>query len=298
MRFITRKSTIDAVPRLRIPALLVLVAAPLLLAGTTQLSIRLPPVARLDAGEVMMGSTPEEIDAAISLCRRELAGFPAAESCTEDLFLSETPAHRVRVSAFGIDRTEVTQGAYARCVAAGVCASSVVGATDPRLSGETLPVVGVSHRDARVYCAFVGGRLPTEAEWERAARGGTRARAFPWGRGWDGRLANHGRLVRSARAMDDGYAFLAPVGTYPDGASRSGVLDLAGNVSEWVEDWFDREYYTSSPRVDPRGPASGSLRVKRGGSFQSPSFVLRAAFRSAEPETLRDVEVGMRCAFD
>lgn len=276
----------------------ILALAPLLAAGTTPLSVRLPSVVHIDAGDVVMGSTPEEIDAAIRLCRRELVGLSAAENCTEDLFVSETPAHRVRVSAFGLDRTEVTQGAYSRCVTAGVCAPSLVTAPDPRLSGETLPVVGVSHREARQYCAFVGGRLPSEAEWERAARGSARARTFPWGRGWDGRLANHGRLVRPVRATDDGYAFLAPVGSYPDGASRLGVLDLAGNVSEWVEDWFDREYYTSSPRVDPRGPSGGSLRVTRGGSYHSPSFALRSAFRGAAPEGLRDFELGFRCAFD
>lgn len=284
-------------PRLRALAA-IFALAPLLAAGTTSLSVRLPAVVHIDAGDVLMGSTPEDIDVAIHLCRRELVGLSAAENCNEELFLSETPSHRVHVSAFGIDRTEVTQAAYSRCVAAGVCAPSLVGGTNPRLSGATLPVVGVSHREARQYCAFIGGRLPSEAEWERAARGSARARLFPWGRGWDGRLANHGRLVRPVRATDDGYAFLAPVGGYPDGASRSGVLDLAGNVAEWVEDWFDREYYASSPRVDPRGPSGGSLRVNRGGSFHSPSFALRSAFRGAAPEGLRDVEIGFRCAFD
>ena len=274
-----------------------LIVAPLLAAGTTQLSVQLPAVVHIPTGDVIMGSTPEEIDVAIRLCRRELTGLAAAENCNEDLFLSETPAHRVHVSAFGIDRNEVTQAAYARCVAAGVCAPSITGGLDPRLSGPTLPVVGVSHRDARTFCGFAGGRLPTEAEWERAARGSARARTFPWGRGWDGRLANHGRLTRPVRATDDGYAFLAPVGSYPDGASRFGVLDLAGNASEWVEDWYEREYYPGAPRVDPRGPVAGSQRVTRGGSFHSPSFALRAAFRGIAPEGTRDVEIGMRCAF-
>jgi formylglycine-generating enzyme required for sulfatase activity len=272
--------------------------APLLVAGATELRVRLPRVVRIPTGEVMMGSSPEEVAAAVALCRRELVGLSAAENCTEELFASETPAHRVQVSAFGLERTEVTQEAYARCVAAGECAPSLVGSSDARLAGATLPVVGVSHRDARQYCAFLGGRLPTEAEWERAARGGGRARTFPWGSGWDGRLANHGRLVRPVRATDDGYAFLAPVGSYPDGASRFGVLDLAGNVAEWVEDWFDREYYAGSPRVDPRGPSGGSLRVTRGGSFGAPSFALRTAFRGMAPESARDVELGFRCAFD
>lgn len=276
----------------------VLALAPLLAAGTTELRVRLPELVRIGAGEVVMGSTPEEVDAAIQLCRRELSGLSAADECTEELFVSETPSHRVHVSAFGLDRTEVTQEAYARCVTVGVCTSPLIGTSDARLAGATLPVVGVSHRDARQYCAFVGGRLPTEAEWERAARGATRTRSFPWGSGWDGRLANHGRLARPVRTTDDGYAFLAPVGSYPDGASRFGVLDLAGNVTEWVADWFDHAYYANSPRVDPRGPAGGSLRVTRGGSFNSPSYALRAAFRGVAPEGTRDVELGFRCAFD
>lgn len=288
----------------RVAALLAL--APLLAAGSTPLRVRLPAVVRVPAGEVVMGSAPEDVEAAIRLCRHDLAGLPLEQQCTEELFASETPAHRVRVSAFGLDRTEVTQDAYARCVAAGACVPSLVGATDARLAGGALPVVGVSQREAQQYCAFVGGRLPTEAEWERAARGGAQGaaraamtgRTFPWGSGWDGRLANHGRLVRTLRATDDGYAFLAPVGSYPDGASPFGLLDLAGNVSEWVADWYDRGYYSTSPRVDPTGPTVGSLRVFRGGSFDSPSFALRSAYRGMAPEGTRDVQLGFRCAYD
>lgn len=288
----------------RVAALLAL--APLLAAGSTPLRVRLPAVVRVPAGEVVMGSAPEDVEAAIRLCRHDLSGLPLEQQCTEELFASETPAHRVRVSAFGLDRTEVTQDAYARCVAAGDCVPSVIGATDARLAGGTLPVVGVSQREARQYCASVGGRLPTEAEWERAARGGARGaargamtgRTFPWGSGWDGRLANHGRLVRTVRATDDGYAFLAPVGSYPDGASPFGLLDLAGNVSEWIADWYDLGYYSTSPRVDPTGPAVGSLRVFRGGSFDSPSFALRSAYRGMAPEDTRDVQLGFRCAYD
>ena len=283
----------------RVAALLAL--APLLAAGSTPLRVRLPAVVRVPAGEVVMGSAPEDVEAAIRLCRHDLDGLPLEQECTEELFASETPAHRVRVSAFGLDRTEVTQDAYARCVAAGECVPSLVGATDARLAGGTLPVVGVSQREARQYCASVGGRLPTEAEWERGARGGARAaktgRTFPWGSGWDGRLANHGRLVRTLRATDDGYAFLAPVASYPDGASPFGLLDLAGNVSEWVADWYDRGYYSTSPRVDPTGPTVGSLRVFRGGSFDSPSFALRSAYRGMAPEGTRDVQLGFRCAY-
>ena len=283
--------------RLRV-VLLALVLGPLLAAGTTPRIVRRAAIVRIGAGERWMGSTTDEVDDAVPLCRRTLGGQGAAARCVDGLFAAEQPAHRVRVAAFGLDRVEVTQAAYVRCVAAGACVPSRFGDGDPRLAGAALPVVGVSHAEARTYCAFVGGRLPTEAEWERAARGRASRRAFPWGDGWDTRLANVGRLASAARVSGDVYALLAPVGAYPDGASDEGVLDLAGNAAEWVADWFAPDYYARSPGVDPRGPEGGALRVVRGGSYRTLPFALRGAARAAAPEGVREADIGFRCAYD
>jgi len=213
------------------------------------------------------------------------------------------------VSAFGIDRTEVTQGAYSLCVAAGVCAPSLVTATDPRLSGATLPVVGVSHREARQYCAFVGGRLPSEAEWERAARGAA-PRRFPWGDLPNPKLANHGALDLGALFdpdtaepllgipdPSDGFAGLAPVGSFPASATPEGLLDLAGNVAEWVADRWSNGYSTA-PVGNPQGPPSGALRVVRGGSYRHPLVFLRGSARDRRPPSAREPTIGFRCARD
>lgn len=272
--------------------------APLIALGETPTVVRPPRVVRIGAGDLWMGSTPEEVGAAVRLCRRALEGSAVAERCDDALFAAETPAHRVSVSAFALDRTEVTQAAYTRCIVAGACAPSRFGEGDPRLAGPGLPIVGVSHVEARAYCTFVGGRLPTEAEWEHAARGRGARRAFPWGDGWDGRLAHHGRPSAAGRGPGVVYALLAPVGAYLDGASDAGVLDLAGNVSEWVADWFAADFYTRSPRVDPRGAETGSLRVLRGGSHRALPFALRNAARAAAPEGTREADVGFRCAYE
>jgi formylglycine-generating enzyme required for sulfatase activity len=271
--------------------------APLAAAGDAARVVRASPLVRIGAGEFAMGSSPDELRAASELCRRSLGTSALAERCEDALFLAETPAHRVSVSAYALDRTEVTQAAYTRCVLAGACAPSRFGEGDPRLAGPGLPVVGVSHAEARAYCAFVGGRLPSEAEWEYAARGRGSRRAFPWGDGWDGRLAHHGRPSTAGRGPGVVYALLAPVGAYPDGASDAGVLDLAGNVSEWVDDWFAPDFYARSPRVDPHGPSNGALRVLRGGSYRALPFALRNAARAAAPEGMREADVGFRCAY-
>jgi formylglycine-generating enzyme required for sulfatase activity len=261
--------------------------------------VRAPGRVVIPAGELRRGSNALEIGEALRLCVAELGDAdPEAASalCDAELFGAERPAHRVWVPAFAIDRTEVTQAAYARCVAAGACAPHGLDDRDRRLSGATLPQVSVSWREAAAYCAHVGGRLPTEAEWERAARGDGR-RAFPWGDLWNGGLANHGTLAAGRTDGSDGWAHLAPVGSFPDGASPFGILDLAGNAAEWTSDHFARDHYATAPRVSPAGPREGAFRAVRGGSFLSPSFFVRAAYRDGLPEGYRGVEVGFRCAY-
>jgi formylglycine-generating enzyme required for sulfatase activity len=199
----------------------------------------------------------------------------------------EQPVHTVMLDGFWIDQTEVTNAQYALCVAEGACRESAY-AHDGSYNGENYPVVGVSWQDAANYCAWVGGRLPTEAEWEKAARG-TDGRTYPWGNSaQDCYKANYGLCIGWRTAA---------VGSYPAGASPYGALDMLGNVWEWVADWYDADYYSRSPVHNPQGPDSGTLRVLRGRSFsRGARQALRCAFRGELRPHLRQYNVGFRCA--
>jgi formylglycine-generating enzyme required for sulfatase activity len=201
----------------------------------------------------------------------------------------ERPGHPVRVSAFLLDRTEVTVGSYRRCVQAGRCAAPRRPQDDDRL-----PVTWVSWRDAVRYCRFAGKRLPTEAEWERAARGDD-GRTYPWGDQPDCARANFGNYRDEGRCPHNpGRPEI--VGQRPAGASPFGALDLAGNVWEWVADRYRADYYAASPPDDPRGPDSGPTRVVRGDGCCSMFGLPRATNRLAFPEDYADEDLGFRCA--
>jgi len=200
--------------------------------------------------------------------------------CEED----ELPVHAVTLSAFEIDRTEVTQAAYQACVAGGVCTEPTC-AWDPEAQPD-YPVTCIPFDGARDYCAFAGKRLPTEAEWEKAARG-VDGRRFPWGNGQPScALAN---AFGCAGAVQ-------PVAIHPDGASPYGALDMAGNASEVVADFYGATYYAESPGADPPGPESGANRVRRGGSYSGGGLKLSAFDRSQVAPGARVDNVGFRCA--
>ncbi|MBN1934899.1 MAG: SUMF1/EgtB/PvdO family nonheme iron enzyme, partial [Anaerolineae bacterium] len=217
-----------------------------------------------------------------------------------DAYSDEKPQHTVTLDAFWIDRTEVTNAQYQQCVAAGACAASAY-AGDGTYNGPQKPVVGVSWHDADAYCRWAGARLPTEAEWEKAARG-TDGRKYPWGNEWDVRTTRRCNFSDkndptgpSDTVADDGYARAAPVGSYPNGGSPYGALDMAGNVWEWVADWYDGGYYANSPENNPKGPNSGSHKVLRGGSWYNDPQYVRAAYRYLTGPTYRYYSFGFRC---
>jgi serine/threonine-protein kinase len=206
------------------------------------------------------------------------------------------PSHRVRLSSYWIDRFEVSVGRYERCVDVGHCSPRPSSPATHRSDRDDHPVSRVTWHDAVDYCAFRGARLPTEAEFERAARG-ERGRRYPWGELFNLRAANHGRFGWDVTDDSDGFAELAPVGSFPAGATPEGVHDLAGNVAEWVLDRYAPSY-PSEPEQDPVGPGVGSssLRVVRGGSYAMSRARMRGASRGSADPAERHATLGFRCA--
>jgi sulfatase modifying factor 1 len=212
----------------------------------------------------------------------------------------EYPEHRIFLNAFYMDAYEVTNGRYL----------DFIKATGHRLpehprdkkltlwKGSTVsdtfkdhPVVNVDWVDADAYCSWAGKRLPTEAEWERAARGIT-GRRFPWGDVEPTRtLANYLNQWRNGAGLE-------PVGNHQQGASPEGVYDLQGNVWEWVSDWYDPRYYEKGPIRNPKGPMEGTRKVIRGSGWESEAPLLRSAHRLSSDPTNRNHSLGFRCAAD
>ena len=255
------------------------------------------------AGGFSMGGTSELTRYARGLCR-DAAGDLAIATCGAAAFADEHPAHVVELSAFWIDRTEVTNGQYSRCVDAGACDPPVDPGSfsrsryfgDPAF--ENYPVVQVDWHQAAAYCAWAGARLPTEAEWEYAARS-PEGRLFPWGDTFDPALLNfcdRGCDGMSDPLHDDGFPDTAPVGSFPRGVSWVGAMDMAGNVREWVADWYGP--YASEPAIDPQGPTSGESKIPRGGSWYDTPDDVRSLNRGANLPDYTHPKVGFRCASD
>ena len=246
-------------------------------------------MAYVPGGKLQMGSSEQDIKAAFELCTQYW------DNCTLDHFSDEAPPHTVILDSYWIDRTEITNDQYQKCVAAGDCREAMCW-DGPQFNEPDQQVVCVTWDQARSYCEWAGGRLPTEAEWEYAARGHDSSR-YPWGNQFIGSQLNYcdatcGRR-RSDAEWNDGALYSAPVGSYPQGASWCGVLDMAGNVSEWVADWYGA--YEPKLTVNPAGPASGATRVVRGGSWFLTRIEARAAWRDGYvPDDWYD-DLGFRC---
>jgi formylglycine-generating enzyme len=198
---------------------------------------------------------------------------------------SNKPQRSVYLDAYAIDCTEITNSAFGKFVEQ--AGTQVIG-WDAHLAEvhPDHPVTGVLWKDAQAYCQWLGKRLPTEAEWEKAARGAD-GRRYPWGDTWDADKAN---------TLESDKAGVVPVGSYPDGASPYGLLDMSGNATEWVSDYFDFTYYTYAPDRNPQGPEQVLDRGLRGGSWASTAEQVQAFFRDSSHSVRPNPRVGFRCA--
>ncbi len=202
------------------------------------------------------------------------------------------PEHTVTLDAFWIDQTEVTNSQYAKCVASGSCTVPATDVSHNRIAYygsekfADFPVINVTYTQAKEYCTWAGRSLPTEAQWEKAARG-TDGRTYPWGE--DVPTYQYLNFFHPKRQDT------VKVGSYPDGASPYGALDMAGNVWEWTSDWYEEDYYKTSPDTNPTGPTYGYLKTLRGGSWEDDRSLVRTINRKGLTPIYSDYEIGFRC---
>ncbi|HUI89319.1 MAG TPA: SUMF1/EgtB/PvdO family nonheme iron enzyme [Anaerolineales bacterium] len=219
-----------------------------------------------------------------------LVAVPSGSFTMGDPKGKDNPQHQVTVGNFWIYSTMVTNTQYKFCFDVGYCTapdeSDNPDFGDPLIGNE--PVVGVTYDQAASYCKFVNARLPTEAEWEKAARG-PNGNVYPWGNDKPTcELLNFGRCVRE----------LTPVNQYPTGRSYYGAFDMEGNALEWVADWYGANYYGASPSNDPLGPENGDQRVIRSAAFDTDAYLLDSARRSSADPATHTNELSFRCAVD
>ena len=281
------------------------------------LADQVSPLVRVDGGNFTMGTTVQEVAEAVRLCvSRDAASCVAADA--ED----SSPAHQVTIDPFQIEVTEVTFGQFVAflnwrrsssggtwnhqngcdgfpCVAtrnedekSNVIFDSANYDFPPVL--QDFPIINVTWYGARAFCAAIGRRLPTEAEWERTARGND-GRIYPWGNDWDAIYAKTSRPV-----VDAAQAGAVAVGSYPAGISVFGALDMTGNVAEWVSDWYSPTYYSQpeASGLNPTGPVAGVDKVIRGGSWDAVPFFGRSVHRQNRQPNEQFPWLGFRCAAD
>ncbi len=250
----------------------------------------------IPAGEFEMGG---DADQALTICQEIYDPYYDFAQCGSNMFEDEDPIHLVYLDEYYIDKYEVTIADYQVCVEEGICNLPTKFSSYSRdeyygnPEYADYPVIYVNWYDAQTYCEWRGARLPTEAEWEKAARGSD-GRMYPWGSNHDGRLGNFcGSKFEHVGGLSD----TVPVGSYPEGASPYGVMDMAGNVFEWTADWYGYNYYENSPNENPTGPTDGSQRVMRGSNFECRYvFTVHITERFGQfPNITYDYD-GFRCA--
>jgi formylglycine-generating enzyme required for sulfatase activity len=254
-------------------------------------------MALIPAGPFIMGSTNAEVEAAFAACQKIIS------NCPKELFERELPRHTVYLADYYIDKYEITNADYAACVKDKKC-------TLPQNTGSYIrgkyyddpdfakyPVIYIDWTQAKEYCVFAGKRLPTEAEWEKAARG-LDGRIYSWGNEFDGTKLNfcdkNCTLPWADEAVDDGYGNIAPSGSYELGKSSYGVYDMAGNVWEWTSSEYRNYPYQADDGRE--NLFSNNDKVFRGGAVSSFGLNVRAAFRNLDNPTYNNLTVGFRCA--
>lgn len=264
----------------------------------SQVMVFVPP------GEFSMGIDHIGMRYAIQLCK-EVKADVGPGTCQGTSFANEMPAHEVELDGFWIDRTEVSNRQYLFCVEDEECSepSDMSSFTRESYFGSTTysdyPVIWVTRDQAAEYCSWAGGRLPTEAEWEYAARG-PESLTFPWGNDFESSRANYCDASCAYGVVDpsydDGYPETAPVGSFPSGVSWCGVLDMAGNVREWVSDWFG--YYAVDTQANPGGREEGQSFIPKGGCWLDTPDDLRSSNRGENTPDYTRHKVGFRCVMD
>jgi formylglycine-generating enzyme required for sulfatase activity len=231
----------------------------------------------IPAGEFWMGCSPSD----------------------SECYAEEKPYHKVYIDGYYINKYEVTVAEFEKCVNAGSCKKENYYSKQEKpdwacnlgdSAKENHPMNCVTWYGAKEFCEWTGKRLPTEAEWEKAARGGTDTK-YPWGNEFKTGMANC-----DEGTCKDGYQTTSPVGSFK--ANGYGLFDMIGNVWEWVNDWYDEKYYQSSPGKNPAGPSSSSLKVLRGGSWDDLTRLMRVSDRNRNYPDVRNDINGFRCAKD
>ena len=234
----------------------------------------------IPAGEFLMGTSEDQI----------VVMQKANPDYKSEYFSNELPQHKVYLDAYYIYKTEVTVAQYRK-----FCKTTkyAMPPEPPWKWQDTHPIVNVTWNDAKAYADWAGVILPSEAQWEKAARGDD-GRIYPWGNDWDaGKCAN--------RINSDGekghIKGTHPVGSYPAGASPNGVMDMVGNVWEWCADWYSADYFKNAPAKNPTGPKTGKFRVEKGGSWaDGNNYSIRGACRYSEGPGILNYDAGFRCA--